>query len=341
MLFIKSIALVLISITFLLCQTSSAEDTIKVLMLSDPHSPLPSEQAERVKDLSGKIFINEKFYEGDLRILRDINGLHVINKLPVEKYVTGAVASEIENDWEVEALKAQAIIARTYAMFYKKQNAGRDYYLTSSLLHKVYENKIDPLITYAAKATEGKILTYGNSPIKALHHATCYGKTELPEEVWKESYPYLKSVSCYGKNAPYESWQRTFGLEEISKAFGTDNVDNLEIISYTATGRVKTLRLTLATDRYQDTSIEVSAMELQRRLGQKEFPSTSFTLIINKKQIVFSGKGLGHGVGLSKWGALEMAQKGKNYQEILSHYYPGTVIQDNHEMHHQKFVYRK
>ncbi len=341
MLFIKSIALVFISVVFLLCQTSSAEDTIKVLMLSEPLSPLPSEQAERAKDLSGKIFINGKFYEGSLRILRDRNGLHVINSLPVEKYVTGAVASEIDNDWEIEALKAQAIIARTYALFHKKHNAGRDYHLTSSLLHKVYENKIDPLITYAAKATEGEILTYENSPIKALHHLTCNGKTELPEEVWKESYPYLKSVSCYGQNAPYESWKRTFGLDEISKAFGTDKVNDLKIVSYTATGRVKTLRLILATNRYQDASIEVSALELQKRLGQKEFPSTSFTLTKNNGQIVFSGKGFGHGVGLSKWGALDMARKGKNYREILSHYYPGTVIQDNHEMHHQQYVYRK
>ncbi len=341
MLFIKNIVLVLISIVLLLCKTSSAEDTIKVLMLGTPLDPLPSEQAEHLKNISGKIFLNGNSYEGSLRILRDMNGLHVINTLPVEKYVKGTVASEIENDWELEALKAQAIIARTFAMFYKSNNSGRDYHLTSSLLHKAYENKIDPLITYAAKVSEGKILTYDNAPIKALHHTACNGKTELPEEVWKESYPYLKSVTCYGKNAPYESWHRSIGLNQISKAFGTSDITNVKIVSYTATGRVKTLRFILGRDRYQDSSVEVSALEFQKRMGQKELPSTSFSLIKDKDHIVFTGNGQGHGVGLSKWGALELAQKGKSYRDILSHYYPGTVIKNNNELTHQKFVFRE
>ena len=310
-------------------------------MLGDPQDPLPSEQAEYVKDIAGKIFLNGNSYKGSLRILRDMNGLHVINTLPIEKYVQGAVASSIENDWELEALKAQAIIARTDAVFYKKNNAGRDYHLTSSLLHKAYGNKIDPLITYATKTTEGKILTYDNSPIKALHHTACNGNTELPEEVWKESYPYLKSVTCYGKNAPYESWQRTFSLDEISKAFGAAEVNDVEIVSHTVTGRVKTLRLILRTGDSRNASIEVSALEFQKRLGRKELPSTSFSVIKDKGHIVITGNGRGHGVGLSKWGALEMARKGKSYREILSHFYPGAVIKENSELRHHKFVFRE
>lgn len=334
---VKLVFTALILLVFLLSQFAEAEDTIKVLMLGSPDDPVPSDQAEYVKDISGKIFIKNRFYEGSISILKDENGLHVINTIPFNKYVEVAVAAEIEKEWELEALKAQAVISRTYAMFYKDRNAGKNYHLSSSVLHKLYDNTINPLVFYAVKVTKDEVLTYDNFPIKALYHDTCEGKTELPEEVWKESYPYLKSVSCNNKNAPYENWQRKYTLNELSKALGISEVKNMEIAAYTATGRVKTLRLLLGGGA-DSSSMDITAPELRKRLGPEELPSTSFSLSNKQETIYFRGNGSGHGVGLSKWGALEMARQGKGYKEILSHFYPGTTIQRSNELNHHEFV---
>jgi len=334
----KLFFLTLSAVLFLLSQFANADDTIKVLMLAHPNDQAPSDNAEHVEDISGKIFIKGKFYEGTLRILKDERGLHVINTIPFDNFVEMEVAAEIEKEWELEALKAQAVISRTYALFHKNHNAGKSYHIASSILHKMYDNNVDPLVTYAVKATRHEILTYDNYPIKALYHETCEGKTELPEEVWHESYPYLKSVNCNSKNAPYESWQRKFTLNELSKALETGNVINIDITSHTATGRVKTLRLVLDEATSGSSFVEISALEFRNRLGLKELPSTSFTVSKQNNTIFFNGNGNGHGVGLSKWGALEMARQGKNYREILSHYYPGTTIHNNEKLHHLKFV---
>lgn len=302
-----------------------AEETIKVLMLDSPDNPLPSEEAERIEVLQGKVFFNGQAYAGSFEIIKDKNGLYVINTIPFEKYIEGVVASEIGRDWELEALKSQAVISRTYAVFNKNLNINKNFHVTSSVLHQLYKgDNDDPLITRAVEDTKGEILTYEGNPINALYHATCEGITELPEEVWKNSYPYLKSVECNGKNAPYEIWQRSFASEALGKALGVNDITDVHIASYTSTGRVKTLKIVSDTNEK-----EIKATEFRRLLGYKELPSTHFTVTKADTEIVFHGKGYGHGVGLSQWGALEMARQGKTYKEILAHYYPGTVIRNS------------
>ncbi len=335
---VKFIILTAAALLFLFIQFAVAEDIIKVLMLATPHDSIPSEQAEQVDSISGKIYIKGNFYEGDLRILKDKNGLHVINSIPFDNYIAAAVEAEIDKEWELEALKAQAVISRTYAMFYKNRNTNSNYHLSSSILHTLYNDNIDPLITYAVKATKDEVLTYYNYPIKALYHDTCEGNTELPEEVWKESYPYLKSVSCNSRNAPYENWQRKFTLQEIAKSLEVSDISSIEIYSYTLTGRVKTLLLSVNADDANNYTKEITATELRERLGPNELPSTAFSISTQKDNILFTGNGHGHGVGLSMWGALEMARQGRNYKEILSHYYPGTTIHDSNKLNHHEFV---
>jgi len=307
-----------------------ADDTIKVLMLESPGQPLPSADAEKVEGLTGKIFFSGQSYSGSFEILRDKNGLHVINNLPFEKYIEGVVASELGKDWEIEAMKAQAVISRTYALLYKNINSGDRFHLTSSVLHQLYKEgeDVEPAVKRAVNATKGEILMYGRDPVKAFYHATCEGRTELPEEVWKESFPYLKSVECNCKNAPYESWQRRFSPEEISRALGITGLKDIYIASYTATGRARTLKLLTETNEVK----EVIATELRRALGYKELPSTDFSIKKTDTEIIFDGKGYGHGVGLSQWGALEMAKEGRNYREILEHFYPGTTIKNTEEL---------
>jgi stage II sporulation protein D len=186
--------------------------------------------------------IDDAFYKGDFEVRRDNQGLYFITTLPLERYTAGVIAAETGDDWAIEALKAQAVISRTYAL-YQKIHAGReDYHITSSILHQVYRGDTDDdRIQRAVEETGGEVLTFKGELIKSFYHATCTGKTELPGEVWGESHPYLQSVPCRGENAPYEQWQRRFQRGEIEKALGLKGIRDMYISSHTATGRVDRL----------------------------------------------------------------------------------------------------
>lgn len=308
---------------FMHFSVSSANDTIKVLMLESASDRQPSEKAEKIDSLNGKVFINGQSYTGSIEIMEDQDGLYVINSIPFEKYIEGVVAAEVGKDWETEALKAQAVISRTYAAYNRDMNLNRDYHLTSSVLHQVYSGENDDSqVEEAVKGTEGEIIVYEGRPVNAFYHSACSGMTELPEEVWAQSYPYLKSVECNCINSPYDRWQKRFSFDELGNAVGIKGLQHIYISSYTATGRAKILKLL-----YDDNKeMEIKATDLRRLLGYKELPSTNFSVTAVDSEIVFDGRGYGHGVGLSQWGALEMAREGKTYREILSHYYPGTTI---------------
>jgi len=340
MFYLRHIVIAIFTLLLLLSQTVAAEDTIRVLMHGSPYDPLPSPEASKIDSLDGELFINGQFYYGSLEVFKDKNGLYVISILPFEEYIEGVVAAEIGREWEAEALKAQAVISRTYAAFYRNNNASGSFHITSSSLHQLYKGKNeDPLIMDAVKATAGEILTYQNLPIRSFFHSTCGGKTEYPEEVWKESFPYLTSVECYDGNTPYDNWQRSFSLKDISSVLGTGTIKDISISSYTATGRVKTLLITWQDTPGAATSV-IKATELRRLLGYKELPSTQFSMARTGNSIVFTGRGFGHGVGLSQWGALEMARQGKNYREILSHYYPGTILKNSGELLYRNVAFK-
>jgi len=314
--------LLLTSYFSLFTSHSSAEDTIKVLIIEGPDSPILAENAERLGNLKGDIFINGYRYNGSIDIRKDKNGLHFINELPFEKYIEGVVAAEIGKNWPIEALKAQAVISRTYALYQKILNAGRDYQITSSVLHQAYKgDSTNGAISRAVRETSGEILTYEGNPIEAFYHSTCEGKTELPEEVWGKNYPYLKPVPCMDKNSPYKHWVKKFTLEEIEKILGVRKIRDIRILSFTSTGRVKMLKVIT-----EDSEMEIKTTDLRRLLGYGELPSTQFSVTIEGREVIFEGSGYGHGVGLSQWGALELANRGKNYKEILEYYYPGTAL---------------
>ena len=308
-------------------QSVMAEESIRILLHEDPHSPLPSDDTVELGSVDGKVFFNGKSYTGSLKFSRDENGLYIINDLPFEKYIEGVVESETGKKWELEALKAQAVISRTYAVFHRDKGPDKNYHMTSGTLHQVYtDENISPMVRRSVEETAGQILTYGNLPINAFYHSTCEGKTELPEEVWSESFPYFRSVDCNTRNAPYENWTVKLTFDEIGVAAGIKEIDEIDISSYTSTGRVRTLRITAGDKETGTSEVQMKATEFRRLLGYRRLPSTDFRLKKEVGSVIFEGKGWGHGVGLSQWGALEMAKQGRNYREILAHYYPGTEL---------------
>ncbi len=305
--------------------TVSFADTIKVLIVNEvyPKIPAKNEKTEKLGSMKGNLLVMGSHYSGNIDVWKGDSGLYIINELPLEDYIKDVVVAEVSPDWDMEALKAQAVVSRTYAVYQKRMNGDSLYHIASSVLHQVYKgNNPDVRIAYAVAKTSGEILTYNGRPIEAFYHSTCGGKTENPEEVFGKSYPYLKSIESSCDLSPYSAWERRIQLSEIERALKISGIKEITIKSYTSSNRVKQLAVKTS---FGTTAI--NATEIRKALGWKTLPSTNFTISKNGNSIIFAGKGYGHGIGLCQWSALKMAHEGKNYKEILSFFYPGTILQ--------------
>jgi stage II sporulation protein D len=305
--------------------SASTENTIKVLIVNEVYPNLPSknERIEKLGSMQGELLVMGTRYAGNIDVWKGENGLYIINELPLEEYIRDVVAAEIVPDWDMEALKAQAVVSRTYALYQKTMNGNSLYHLASSVLHQVYKGKNpDMRIAYAVSATTDEVLTFDGKLIEAFYHSTCGGKTENPEEVFSKGHPYLRSVESSCDLSPYSVWERSIRLDEIAKAVAIAGIQDISIKTYTSTNRVR--QLSIKTDSGDTT---MNATDFRKALGWSRLPSTNFTFTRIDNAIIFQGSGYGHGVGLCQWGMLKMAREGKNYREILSFFYPGTAIQ--------------
>ena len=305
--------------------SASTGNSIKVLIVNEyyPKIPAKNEKIERLGSMQGELLVMGSRYAGNIDVWKGENGLYVINELPLEEYIRDVVAAEVSAEWDMEALKAQAVISRTYALYQKMMNGNSLYHLASSVLHQVYKGKnSDMRIAYAVSATNGEILTFDGKVIEAFYHSTCGGKTENPEEVFGRSYPFLKSVASACELSPYSAWERNIRLDEIAKAVAIPDIQGISIKSHTATNRVKQLNI-----KSSSGMTTMNATDFRKALGWSRLPSTNFTFTSTDSEVLFQGNGYGHGVGLCQWCMLRMAREGKNYAEILSFFYPGTTIQ--------------
>lgn len=280
------------------------------------------------------ISFNGKRYRGSL-VVRD-NGkgsFDVINHLDLEEYIKGVVPSEVPADWPIEALKAQAVAARTYALFKRSENSGGKFDLLSDVNDQVYggmdrENKRTNI---AVDRTKGMILTYKNQIAHTYYHSTSGPKTENGNAVFKGSnLPYLKSVTCnFGRKSPYYKWQysaRPSQIQSILSRHGirTGRIKTISLRSHTATGRVREIGIS-GKAGFQT----VDALQFRKMIGTKIFKSTRFTVKKQGSKLVFNGTGYGHGVGMCQWGAKGMADKNFSFRRILAHYYPGAKLTSN------------
>ncbi len=317
--------LIVICILLILSVCSKAEaSAIRVLILDDVFQNIPAkdEQLEKMGKLSGDLLVSGTHYAGDIEVMKGKTGMYLINELPLEEYVKNVLSAEVSSSWDMEALKVQAVISRTYALYQKMTSGNTTYDLTSSVLHQVYKGtSVDARIAYAVMDTEGEVLYYDGKLIEALYHSTSGGMTEEASEVFGRSYPYLKPVASNCEISPYWMWERKIPADEIEKAVNISGLKDITIKSYTSTKRVKTVDLV-----HNGGVMNVKATDLRKMLGWSRLPSTNFEVSRDNGNFVFEGKGYGHGVGLCQWSALQMARDGKNYKEILSYFYPGTVI---------------
>ena len=240
----------------------------------------------------------------------------VVKTVDLEEYVAGVVAAEVPPAWPLEALKAQAVAARTFAVAQKiAQGPGARAHLTASVLDQVYKGTSEPSAREAARATAGEVLTYGAAPIAAYFSASCGGRSETAEAAFNlapGTTPYIVSEA----DVDERPWTKELKLSEIGKALHAD-VKTVKIVKRTASGRAKSLTLGQRS---------ITAVELRQLLGYSALPSLLFDVSVKGDVAVFTGRGSGHGVGLCQWGAHDRALKGATYREILAHYYPGAEI---------------
>jgi stage II sporulation protein D len=305
--------------------SDSSANSIKILIVNEIYPKIPSrnEKIEKLGSVQGELLVMGSRYAGNIDVWKGENGLYIINELPLEEYVRDVVAAEISPEWDMEALKAQAVVSRTYALYQKTKNGNSLYHLASSVLHQVYKGKnTDMRIAYAVSATTGEVLMFDGTIIESLYHSTCGGKTENPGEVFAKNYPYMRSVESNCDLSPYSVWERNIRLDEIEKALAIEHIQDISIEAYTSTNRVRQLSIKSG---FGITT--VNATDFRKALGWNRLPSTNFTLTRTGREITFQGRGYGHGVGLCQWCMLRMAREGKKYTEILSFFYPGTTIQ--------------
>lgn len=252
--------------------------------------------------------------------------------IPLEQYVIGVVASEMPADFELEALKAQALSARTYIVKAKLHaDPDAENHITDTVLHQVYKSN-DELraiwgqnyeknmnkIKTAVKETAGQILTYDDEPITASYFSTSNGRTENSEDYWSGALPYLKSVdSSWDIDTPKYITEIEMPVSEVEEKLGVKLPDQKEIgkvLERTAGNRIAKIEVNGKT---------FTGKEVREKL---ELRSSDFEWTRNGNQVMIQTKGFGHGVGMSQYGANGMAQEGHDYKEILAHYYQGTTI---------------
>jgi stage II sporulation protein D len=276
------------------------------------------------------VYVNNKPYRGLAELSVADKGIQVVNQLPLEEYLVGLINCEISSAWPIEAVKAQAIIARTYALNRKKARITALYHLESSVIDQVYEGCLieDSRAKRAVSDTEGDVLTFGGAVIQAFYHSSCGGHTEASENVWGFPFPYLNGVDChYCLTSPTATaWEYKLSLKEIEERLQAagNKVSGLNGIKpgeFNSRGRLKQVVLLASKG-----GGPISGEQFRKAVGYGVIKSTRFTVKSLKNEISFSGSGNGHGVGLCQWGSKQRALDGFNSGEILSYYYPGTEL---------------
>jgi stage II sporulation protein D len=269
--------------------------------------------------------LNSRPYRGSLSIIVDSGLLTVINTLGLEAYLFGLINHEISSKWPLEAVKAQAIAARTYAYFKLGVNKDRPYHLESTVIDQVYggSSAEDDRARRAVTETRGEMLYYGSDLARTFYHSSCGGKTEPAENVWGSEFPYLKSVDDeFCTDAPHYFWSYETTFDSLLAALEKNGYvaresQEISILERSESGRV--LNVSLAGEI-------LSGNKFRQLIGYGLIKSTMFDLEINNGSVIFSGSGSGHGVGMCQWGAKGMAEEDHSYSQILDHYYPGTTL---------------
>lgn len=343
--------------------------------------PVPAPGSE------GSVWLQKHHYRGRLWIRPQGHVLQVVNLVGLETYLASVVGSEMPASWPLEALRAQAVAARTYALRALRPTTGRAYDLKATVASQMYLGvEAETASTQAAVAgTRGLVLTYGDGLVEAVFHSSGGGITENSGELWAQQLPYLVSVVDFDNGSPVRDWRLPLGDGLVRKGFPEiGSLERIEVLSTSSSGRVRQARVLGSAG-----AVVVTGAELRSRLGLKSTlvqfslepmnaplltdqagPSLAGTPLAgtasepltaaapsaaavsaavrgatpaplqlpplppawdaraahSRLQWVAIGRGFGHGIGMSQWGACAMARRGEGFEQILQHYYRGTQL---------------
>ena len=274
--------------------------------------------------------LNGRQYPGVIDVLPGANGLVAVNEVPLEEYLVGAVTAEAGDRMPLEMLKAQAIVARTYAAYQRQLNAGKPYHIVASTANQQYIGRVAPEspVWTAVRQTQGQVLLWQGRLFPAFYHTDSGGYTEDPRTVFAASnMPALKPVRIeFPSTSPYQRWRLDIPLAELGAHLMKGGVSLGGIVGLDVLDRSTSLRVSWIAIRGVAGRAVMRGNELRRLIGYDTLKSTLFAVAIVGKVARFVGRGYGHGVGLDQWSAKTMAEQGYTADRIVQYYYPGAVL---------------
>ncbi len=278
----------------------------------------------------GNIILNGKPYNGKIDIVTMPKGLDVINTVELEDYLRGVLPREVSRYWPFEAIKAQAIVSRSFAVYEAMHRKARSYDLTADTFSQVYGGVADERrrTTEAVGATRGKVLVYDGEVLPAYFNSTCGGHTADAARVWGEGPAPLSGVKCrWCRMSPYFRWKTRIPEQTIVQKFNRrgytfKRIDAIREGPKDDSGRLEYLKI-----KTPGEWIEIATGDFRSILGRRVLKSANFSVKKRVHSYVFSGVGWGHGVGMCQWGALGLALKRWSTERILEYYYPGAKIE--------------
>ncbi len=281
----------------------------------------------------GLVWIGDRWYRGKVYVVPTGSGLTAVNYVDLEEYLYSVLGGEMPTNWPLEALKAQAVAARSYALYQRQTGANTVFDVGDTTRWQVYGGVQEETNTTVAavQGTRGQVLTYNGQIINAVFHSSSGGHTENVEDVWLSALPYLRAVPDYDQAAPVFQWTVTFSADQMrQKITGVGNIISFAAERSTPRGRLKSVRVV------GDAGERVlTGDEMRQALNLR---STLFTIQPQSDRVASAqgiptpggfqviGRGFGHGIGMSQYGAYGMASQGRNYRDIVLHYYQGAIL---------------
>jgi stage II sporulation protein D len=269
--------------------------------------------------MGGYVWIGDRWYRGSVRVVATKKQLLAINHVDLEQYLYSVLGSEMSPTFPAEALKAQAVAARTYALYRSQSTSQKAFDVDSTQASQVYRGLSGESNTTqaAVNATLGQIVTYQGKPILAAFHSSSGGHTENVEDIWSSRVPYLRGVPDYDSGSPGFEWTQVFTAAQLSQSLKVKQIRTLLPDRLSQFGSVLSLQVNGDTTKTFTGSQVRTALKLR---------SLRFTISATPAGFLFTGRGYGHALGMSQWGAYHLAEQGQKYPSILAHYYQGVDL---------------
>jgi stage II sporulation protein D len=268
----------------------------------------------------GYIWIDDRWYRGSVRVIATKKQLLAINHVDLEQYLYSVLGAEMSPTFPTEALKAQAVAARTYALYRSQSTSQKAFDVDSTQASQVYRGLSGESNTTqaAVNATLGQIVTYQGKPILAAFHSASGGHTENVEDIWSDRVPYLRGVPDYDLGSPGYEWTQTFTTAQLSQSLKIKQIRTIAPDRLTQFGSVLSLKIS------GDTTKTFTGRQFRTALKLR---SLRFTIVPTPTGFLLTGRGYGHALGMSQWGAYNLAEQGLKYPSILAHYYQDVRLE--------------